>query len=99
MSSSPGVPKSCGTEIDLKSNPLGVTVQGSCCSVIFPKLEGVITQEKSPWQFRFLVYLTPLSPVQARTSLLTLLWTRIPELDIGDVNQLSPVPISQHSTP
>lgn len=36
--------------IDLKSNLLHMTVQGSCRSVIFPRLEGVSTQEKSLWQ-------------------------------------------------
>lgn len=39
---------------------------------------------------------TPLSPVQIPASLLTLLWTRMPEADVSDISQLFPYPNQPH---
>lgn len=39
---------------------------------------------------------TPLSPVQVPASLLTLLWTRMPEADVSDISQSFPYPNQPH---
>lgn len=85
------MPESRGTGIDLKSNPF-------CDCPGFLPLCGISTAGRDQHSGEVIVAVQipsvphPLSPVQARASLLALLWTRMSELDIGDVSQLSPVP-------
>lgn len=64
---------------------------GDLAPVVFLPLEGFNTQEKSSQEFTSTLYPT-LSALQTWASLLILLWTRMPELDVSDVSQLFPAP-------
>lgn len=87
------MPESRGTGIDLKSNPF-------CDCPGFLPLCGISTAGRDQHSGEVIMAVQipsvphPLSPVQAGASLLALLWTRMSELDIGDVSQS---PTSQHS--
>lgn len=85
------MPGSRGTGIDLKSNPF-------CDCPGFLPLCGISTAGRGQHSGEVTVAVQipsvphPTDSCSSPALLLALLWTRMSELDVGDVSQLSPVP-------
>lgn len=95
---SPRMLRRRGTGLALRSNPPHVDCLGSCHSLLFPLL-GEDSTLKLSTECTSTLYSTPLSSVLTWFALLTLLWTRMPELDVADVGRFFSVPRSLRASP